>query len=150
MVASFLALGPWAWVIVGLVLLALEVLAPGAIFLWLGVSAIVVGLLEFVFDMSWQAEVIVFGVLSLVSVIAYRMYMRGRTNATDRPFLNRRISGLIGRTYQLHQAIDHGEGRIRVNDTLWRVRGPDLPQGTSVKVVSSDGAVLIVEAADGE
>ncbi|MCB1481027.1 MAG: NfeD family protein [Rhodobiaceae bacterium] len=148
MVHWFFSLGPWAWIIMGLLLLGLELLAPGQIFLWLGVSAIVVGLIEFLTDLPWQGELIIFGVLSLVSVIAYRKYASGRTEASDRPFLNRRTSGLVGREFSLHQAIDHGEGKIRVNDTLWRVRGPDLPQGTRVKVVDVDGALLIVEATD--
>ena len=147
MVMWFFSLGPWAWIIIGLLLLALELTAPGQIFLWLGLSAIVVGLIGFAADLPWQADLIIFGVLSLVSVIAYRKYASGRTEASDRPFLNRRTSGLVGREFALHQAIDHGEGKIRVNDTLWRVRGPDLPQGTRVKVVGVDGALLLVEAA---
>lgn len=148
MVMWFFSLGPWAWVIIGMLLLGLELLAPGQIFIWLGLSAIVVGLIGFVADLPWQADLIIFGVLSLISVIAYRKYASGRTEASDRPFLNRRTSGLIGREFALHQGIDHGQGKISVNDTLWRVRGPDLPQGTRVKVVGVDGALLIVEAAE--
>ncbi|MFN0264691.1 NfeD family protein [Tepidamorphus sp. 3E244] len=150
MVQWFFTLGPWTWIIIGLLLLSLEVLAPGQFFLWVGISAIIVGVLEFVIDMSWQVELIVFGVLSLVTVIAYRVFVRGRPDLSDKPFLNRRTHSLVGRTFQLVEAIDHGEGKIRINDTQWRVRGPDLPLGSRVKVVRSDGAMLIVEPAEAD
>lgn len=63
-------LGPWLWWIVGLLLLGLEVLAPGTFFLWFGVSALVVGTLAIFVEMAWQVEIVLFGVLSLVSLLA--------------------------------------------------------------------------------
>ena len=146
MIEFLISLGPWAWIIGGVVLLVLEVLAPGQIFLWLGVSAIVVGLIGFVADISWQAEFIIFGILAVACVVIYKRYVRGRSEASDRPFLNQRAAGMVGRTFTLQEAIRHGEGKVRINDTVWRVRGPDLPKGASVRVVSTDGAMLSVEA----
>ncbi|MCC0015514.1 MAG: NfeD family protein [Rhodobiaceae bacterium] len=146
MIEFLVSLGPWAWIIGGVVLLVLEVLAPGQIFLWLGVSAIVVGLIGFVADISWQAEFIIFGILAVACVVIYKRYVRGRSEASDRPFLNQRAVGMVGRTFTLQEAIRHGEGKVRINDTVWRVRGPDLPKGASVRVVSTDGAMLSVEA----
>ena len=40
-----------------------------------------------------------------------------------------------------------GEGRIRVDDSSWRVTGPNQPAGAAVRVVRVDGATLVVEAA---
>lgn len=146
MVQSIIAMGPWAWVILGLIFLGLEIFMPGQILLWLGIAALIVGGAGFVTDMPWQAEIIIFGVLSVAAVIGYRMFARGKVEASDRPFLNKRAKGLIGRVFALDQPIHNGQGKVRINDTVWRVRGPDMAEGTRVRVVSSDGASLSVEA----
>ncbi len=72
-----------------------------------------------------------------------RLTLRNAT--TDEPFLNQRSASLVGRTATLHEPIREGRGRIRLDDTLWQVMGPDLPVGTQVKVVSSNGRDLRVE-----
>jgi hypothetical protein len=33
---------------------------------------------------------------------------------------------------------------VRVDDTVWQVRGPDSPAGARVKVTGADGSVLVV------
>jgi membrane protein implicated in regulation of membrane protease activity len=35
-------------------------------------------------------------------------------------------------------------GQIRVDDTVWRVTGPDCPAGTRVVVAGAEGATLRV------
>ena len=148
-VQSIIALGPWAWVILGLILFGLELLAPGHVFLWIGLSALTIGMVEFAVDLPWQAEVIGFGVLSLASVLVYRVYFRGQAETSDRPFLNQRADALVGRRCLVHEPIRNGAGKVKVDDTVWRVRGPDLPKGAPVRIAGADGALLTVEA-DGD
>lgn len=141
-------LGPWAWVIVGLALLALELFAPGNVFVWFGLAALITGGLTLLTDFSWQVDFLVFGVLSLVLVVAGRRYFARAKAPSEQPFLNQRAGGLVGRTYPLAEPIVSGHGRIRIDDTTWRITGPDLPSGTNVRVVSADGAVLAVIKVD--
>ncbi|HMN86004.1 MAG TPA: NfeD family protein, partial [Bauldia sp.] len=54
------SLGPWTWVIVGIVLLGLEILAPGNVFVWMGLAALVVGALALGLDVAWQFELLIF------------------------------------------------------------------------------------------
>ena len=49
--------------------------------------------------------------------------------------------------FTLEKPIVDGVGTIRIEDTVWRVSGPDLPAGSRVKVARADGADLEVEAA---
>ena len=65
--------------------------------------------------------------------------------AGDRPFLNRRAEGFVGRIFMLDKPIVDGSGTIRLDDTIWRVTGPDVPAGSRVKVAHADGASLLVE-----
>jgi hypothetical protein len=57
--------------------------------------------------------------------------------------------GYIGRTYFLDQAIENGRGKVRIDDTLWSVEGPDLPAGARVTVKEVRGLTLLVEKAEG-
>ena len=41
--STMISLGPWAWIIAGAILLALELAVPGAFMMWLGIAAVLVG-----------------------------------------------------------------------------------------------------------
>ncbi|MCB1486362.1 MAG: NfeD family protein [Bauldia sp.] len=140
-------LGAWAWWVGGVVLLALEILLPGNVFVWFGIAAILTGVVALFTDLSWQLDLLIFAVLSLVLVIVGRRYF-ARSSASDEPHLNSRLDGMVGHVYVLHQPIVDGVGQIRVYDANWRVKGPDLPSGARVKVMGHDGAVLTVGRAE--
>ena len=148
----FSGFGAWNWIILGAVLLAIEILTPGVYLLWLGIAAIVTGLVSFLLwdaaAWSWQVQVLAFLLLSLVSVlIGRRVFPTTGTGDTDEPLLNQRERQLVGRTATLEEPITEGRGRIRLGDTLWRVTGPDLPAGARVRVVAAAGGEMTVEEA---
>lgn len=139
----------WAWLILGLVLIAIEAIAPGIFMVWFGVAAILTALIDWAFGLSWQANAIVFAVLSVIAALAgWNVTRRKDEEVGELPMLNRRAEGLIGRVFRLDQAIVGREGRIRVGDSVWRVSGPDLPAESQVRVTGVAGTVLVVEAAD--
>lgn len=140
------SLGTWNWLIAGMILLGLELLAPGMFLVWLGLAAFVVGLLSFVIDWSWQTQIIVFALVSLALVPLWRRFARAGAHASDAPFLNRRMDALIGREFTLDKPIVGGVGSVRVDDTVWRVSGSDCAAGTRVRVARIAGANLFVEA----
>jgi len=144
-VEFLMAYGPWAWIIAGLVLLALELVVPGGFLLWLGIAGIVTGLAAMVQPLTLPMQWGLFGVLSLVAIFAWLRFTRSRPQVNDRPYLNRRAERLIGRVAVLEDPITGGYGRLMLEDTVWRVAGPDLPAGTRVKVVGAEGTVLQIE-----
>ncbi|HZX79544.1 MAG TPA: NfeD family protein [Lysobacter sp.] len=134
-----------AWAVVALVLIAAEVLAPGAFMLWLGIAAAATCLIVFALpDLPVVAQMLVFAALSMASVFAYRHWFRGKAPSSDRPALNRRAEQLIGRVEPLVAPIVDGRGRVQIADALWDVEGPDLPVGTRVRVVGVRGMTLEV------
>ncbi len=147
MTATLTALGTWNWLIAGLILVGVEMLAPGVFMLWLGLAAILVGLLSFAINWSWQLQLLAFAVFALAAVPLYRRLGQKRLEDTDQPFLNRRADALVGQVFTLEQPIIDGAGRVRIGDTVWRVAGPDAPAGSRVRVVTADGAALRVEPA---
>ena len=147
MFAAFSALGPWTWIVAGVVLLALELAVPGAFMMWLGIAAVLVGALSFLVDWSWQWQCIAFAVFAAASVPLWRRFALKVGPESEAPLLNRRTEALIGRVFTLEKPIVDGVGTVRIDDTIWRVRGPDRPAGSRVKITQADGANLAVEPA---
>jgi inner membrane protein len=144
---------PALWLVLGLVLIALEALvAPGAYLLWIGLAALMLAGISGLVPLTLMSQLLLFGGLSLVlAVLGWRLVYSKRTGhamsgdaARD---LHDPATSMIGRVIPLHQAIINGAGLIRVDDTIWRVSGPDLPLGASVKVVGLEGTLLLVTPA---
>ena len=134
------ALGPvWIWVLSGLVLMGLELAAPGIFLIWLGIAAVLTGLAAVAASLPWQAQALLFSALSVAAVV-----LASRLDRRHVAVLNRADRGLIGREGVLPEPIRDGAGRIRFDDTLWRITGPDLPTGARVRVTGMDGTVLRV------
>ncbi len=136
----------WYWWVAGVVFLGVEMLSPGFFFLWMGFSAFVTGLLYFLMPfMSTEVQLLIFAVLSIVSVLLWRKYMNRHPHETDQPYLNRRGAQYVGQTFTLIEPIEHGRGKIKVADSPWRVEGEeDCPAGSTVKIIAVDGTIFKV------
>jgi inner membrane protein len=145
MLTLFAALGFWDWFIAGALLLVLEVLAPGVFMLWLGLAALLVGLISIFVDWSWQAQFIAFALFSVAAIPVWLRLSRQVAAPTDQPFLNRRAEAHVGRIFTLERPIVDGSGTLPIDDTVWRITGTDVPAGSRVKVVRVDGTALHVE-----
>jgi membrane protein implicated in regulation of membrane protease activity len=144
----FSTLGTWNWLIFGFVLMALELIAHGVFLFWLGLAALLVGLVSFALHPSWQAQLLMFAVFAAAAVPVWRRLARGSSAASvSNPFLNRRTDALVGREFTLEKPIIDGFGTVRIDDTIWRVAGPDAPAGSRVRIVQADGANLTVAVA---
>jgi membrane protein implicated in regulation of membrane protease activity len=141
-------LGTWNWLIFGLLLMALELLAPGVFLFWLGLGALLVGLISFAIHPPWQLQMLMFAVFAAAAVPLWRRVARNNTAASaSNPFLNKRAEALVGRVFTLEKPIIDGSGTVRIDDTIWRVAGPDTPAGSRVRIVRADGASLTVASA---
>lgn len=138
-------LGTWTWWIVAGAMFIAELIAPAFIFLWFGVAAILTAILHMFIDMSWQWQLAVFAGFSVLLLVLSRFLISKKSGDTDQPMLNRRNEALIGREFILEKPIVNGRGRVRVADTAWQVEGPELEEGTRVKVVGARDSLLIVE-----
>ena len=138
----------WHWLVLALVLIIIEMVAPTAVLLWFGVAAAVVGVLMLLIPgMGWQVELILFSVLSIGSLLAWRSYAKKHPPADNKyPSLNKRGDDLIGRVFTLDEDIVNNYGKLRVDDTMWKIRGSDADAGSKVRVTAVDGTVLVVES----
>ena len=138
-------LGYWHWWILAAALIILEVFAPGAFFLWLGLSAATVGIVVyFAPGIEWEVQVLLFSVLSIISIFVWRKFFRQKPSDTDQPYLNRRGEQYVGRVFTLDEPSVDGMGKIRVDDSTWKIRGESCPVGTQVEVTGTNGTILEV------
>jgi membrane protein implicated in regulation of membrane protease activity len=140
--------GPWFWWIAAGVLLVGELLAPGIFLLWLAGAAALTGLADLAFDFDWRGEIVTFAILSLILVLlSWKWVMASRRPKSDEPNLNQRHHAYVGKVVPLAQAIVNGAGKVRIEDAMWDVDGPDLPQGALVRISGVSGLRLQAEKA---
>ncbi|MGX2042177.1 NfeD family protein [Methylocaldum sp. MU1018] len=138
----------WHWWAFGVFLLIVELLAPGMYFLWMAESAFVVGVIKLIVPtLDWEYQLISFSVLSIVSIALFRLFLKKHPIETDQPLLNQRAAQYVGRLFTLEHPIVDGQGRIRVDDSIWKVQGEDCETGSKVRVVAAEGVILKVEKA---
>ena len=137
----------WAWLTIGVLLCAAEIVAPGFFLVWLGVAAIATGVLAFLLPVGVPMQLGIFAVLAFIALYGARRWLKANPIESTDPLLNQRGARLVGEVLTLVTAIENGRGRAKVGDGEWPVRGPDAAEGTKVRVVSADGGVLVVEAA---
>lgn len=135
----------WLWAIGGVILLALEILAPGVFLVWIGIAAIVTGLFALLFPINLAGQLGLFALYSVLAVYVGRRFyaVKGDSNVDAR--LNDRAAQLIGRRVLVVQAVDEDGGRVRVGDSEWGARGGPAQPGDKVRITGVEGNCLIVE-----
>ncbi len=136
----------WHWLTFALILIILEMLSPGVFLMWLGIAAGIVGLVMLAQpDLSWQIQMTLFALLSIASIIFWRWVQTHLKTESNDLHLNRRAEQYIGRTFNLVEPIVNGMGKIKVDDSTWKVHGEDAPVGTQVEVTGVEGVVFKVK-----
>lgn len=142
----------WHWLILGVALFGVEMLAPSTYLLWPAISAIIVGVLSAAFpSLGVYGEISIFALLTVASTIVWANWFRPSTAPTDSPHLNRRALQYIGRKVVLREDFVDGSGHIVLDDTQWlatAVDGSNLTSGTRIEVVEADGVQLKVRQAE--
>jgi membrane protein implicated in regulation of membrane protease activity len=134
----------WHWMVLAIILAAVEALVPGAFAIWFAAAAAVIGLLLIVLPIPWQLQFIGFAVLGMVALVLYRRYTKKHPDADEQPNLNQRGVQYIGSELVLMEPIEQGSGKARLGDGVWKVTGPELPAGARVRVTGVNGTILIV------
>ena len=78
-------------------------------------------------DWPWQYQLIAFAVFALASIPLWRRFAHRVEKAGDQPFLNRRADAFVGRVFTLEKPIVSGNGTVRIDDSVWRLSGPECP-----------------------
>ena len=139
----------WLWIYAGAALMLLELVAPGFILCFFGLSASTVGVLKFVFGgtftLTWQlAAFSVFSVLYIVILRRYlqRVFVGGKVE-TKTDFDNESV----GRIGKLTAAVlPPLAGRVMLGDSEWTAESErPIEAGANVRVVAQQNLTMKVE-----
>ncbi len=138
-----------AWLVLGGLLLAAEMLGGNGYLLWSGVAAVVTGLLAWIVPFSWEWQGVLFALLTMLAAWLWWKWLSKRVKE-QKPAdasLNQRGQQLMGRRFQLDNSLVNGRGHMRVGDSSWPVSADDdLAAGTRVEVIAVEGITLRIKA----
>jgi inner membrane protein len=134
------------WLILGVVLAILEIVAPGFYLAWVGLAAILTAGATAVFGFQFVAQGIVFAALAVATVFVARHYFQRAPIVSDDPLLNDRSARLVGAVVTAVEPVDASQGRVKVGDSVWSAKGASAAVGDRLRVTRVDGGILVVEA----
>ena len=135
----------WHWLIGAAAFAVLEIAIPAMVCIWLAAAALGTAAIAWLAPgLSWEHQALIFAGLAVASVAIGRLAFARIREQSGRVHLNRRAEIYVGRTFTLERPIVDGRGRLKVDDTMWLVEGPDLPAGTRVQVTGVDNTLLRV------
>ena len=139
----------WIWIYVGSALMLLELLAPGFVIFFFGLSAATVGLIASVagdwFSLTWQLAA--FSAFSILYLVTLRRYLRSvfsGSRGDSKTDFDHEAVGRMGKIVE-PVAPPHA-GRVMIGDAEWTaVADRPLAAGTEVKVISQNNLTMKVE-----
>ncbi|OAJ94148.1 NfeD family protein [Vibrio bivalvicida] len=140
----------WHWLAFGLTLLAFEILGTAGYFLWLGLSALIVGALLTLIPMSWQLQWIAFAAFALMTTwLWWRRQFKSDKKSDANRELNQKSKQLVGQIIRLDEDFPAGKGRLKVGDTTWSAQSVStISAGQQVEITKVNGIILTIKPHD--
>ena len=135
----------WAWLLIGFMLVAAEVVSTGLFLLFFGISALIVGALVAggLINPAW-VQWLLFSVIAAVSVALFRKPLMLRLKLNQR----KDQDTMIGETARASEDIPaNAQGKAELRGSTWMARNAGaapILRGQICKVERVEGIVLIV------
>ncbi len=147
MEATQLAIVWWHWVVLGIVLASLEIFVPSFILLWLGIAAILVGVLLWFVPIALSTQLFLWTGLSTLLLLLWFLYFRrtprfrvGQSEDEYAHIAGRIVEVLDARRYRAEFDLPV------LGDRVWIVESQEpLRSGDRVEVVKVYGQILRVK-----
>ncbi len=140
----------WHWIVFGIALITIELFAPVFVMLWLGLAAIVVGILQLAIGISFSLQLILWVILSATFLLLWHKLISPKmANRTLAGLSREAITGQVGLVLSFNAV--HGKGRLRFsapiigNDEWEFISEEALENGDKVEVTDISGNRLIVK-----
>lgn len=139
----------WLWLYGGALLMLAELLTPGFVIFFFGLSAATVGLLRFLFGadftLTWQLAA--FSLFSIVYLVLLRRYLKRIFVGGAQAACAQIDHDEVGRIGKVVVAIAPPEqGRVVLGDLEWSALAAEpIAVGTTVRVVSRENLTVKVE-----
>ncbi len=143
---------PLSWLISGVVMIILEIAAPGFVICFFGFGAILTSLLLWLsgimgFSFGIGAQAIVFALSSVLLIVLFRKFMKKIFVGDSETSAVNPDNDCVGKVVSVIRAVSSAPGgRVSLYGTDWSaVSTVEIPAGTQVRVVKQDNLTLTVE-----
>ena len=137
------------WFVIGLLLLLGEFVAPGLVIFFFGVGAWVTALLCWLTSIGVNLQLLVFLVVSVVSLLALRKWLKGvfYGHITGEQSLTEDLQDFIGERAVVTEAIAHKRpGKVELHGTDWEAcADQEIAVGTAVEIIAKKNITLTVK-----
>jgi len=139
---------PLYWLYFGVGLIILEVMTPGLVLLFFGLSALTVALLAWLLTLSQGFQWLAFSVFSVVYIVLLRKSLKKVFNG-DKEVTHNVSDDFTGKLAVVVEAVAPNKpGRVEFNGCAWKAEARvELPVGVSVRICGKTNLTLKVEAA---
>lgn len=142
---------PWHWFVLGVLLMLSELIIPAFAALWFGISAILVGILLWIFPaLDSTVQLVLWMILSILCTIAWFRFIKPLSIDKTKAGLSREATiGQIGMVIQVN--MEHEQIRVRfpmpvLGSDEWNCRAlTSVNVGDRVRVVDILGNDLVVQ-----
>ena len=136
----------WHWVVFGIFLLTTEIFIGTFFMLGLGLSAMIVGVLDNLFSMSLEIELAIWITLSLISILIWFKYLKDDSVET---------SGQSNYSLETQGTVEesisaNGRGKVKfdtpvLGNTVWHATSKkEISAGSRIKIVEIKGQLIVV------
>ncbi|USE82559.1 NfeD family protein [Acinetobacter tibetensis] len=142
---------PWHWFVLGVLLMLSELILPAFAALWFGISAILVGILLWIFPaLDSTAQLVLWMILSILCTVAWFKFIKPLSIDKTKAGLSREATiGQVGMVIQVN--MEHEQIRVRfpmpvLGSDEWSCRTlANVNVGDRVRVVDILGNDLVVQ-----
>ena len=136
------------WAIVGFGLILCGFAAPGLILFFFGLGALVTAVACWVVDLSLTAQLILFGVASLLSLFGLRRVLKSVFTGGARAAGAEMVEGMAGQEARVTEPIAPGAaGKVELNGVAWKAESDEaLAPGAAVVVTAQKSLTLVVQS----
>ena len=130
------------WLVLGITLIILELFVWTVFLLWIGSSAITVGIIFFLLpNVSGLLQLLIFIVLAVVATLLSKKYYPVKTVDEQ---LHDKAKKHIGKECMI-VSIEDEVAKVQIGESLWFAKGSNLSAGQSVKIIGVESSTFIVE-----
>ena len=136
----------WHWIVLGIVLLTMEVFTGTFILLGLGLSGIIVGIIDVIYPISLNMELTIWMILSLLSFVLWFKYMKDNSiEYSGQSNYSLETLGVVEENITAN-----GRGKVRfdmpvLGTTLWTATSKEsLEPNSRVKIIEIKGQLIEV------
>ncbi len=135
---------PWLWLALGILLIAVEILAPSFVVIWPGLAAMSMALLTWIAPgISGQALIAIFAALSIALLFGGRALMARVEQDEPQTVLNARGKNMIGREAKV-LSVSGSQGKVEIDGVQWPTTWEDIApeEGQWIVITEAQGVNL--------